>query len=65
MTIRVELEDAYFTGEVDDLKRLTRKVETELRNALNLRTKVELVEKGTIARTEGKAKKIVDLREEL
>ncbi len=65
MKIRVELEDEYFTGEVEDLRQLTRGVETELKNSLNLRTKVELVERGTIARTEGKSKKIIDLREEI
>ncbi|MGZ4903500.1 MAG: phenylacetate--CoA ligase family protein [Halobacteriota archaeon] len=65
MKIRVELENKYFTGEVEDLQRLTRSVETELRNSLNLRTKVELVERGTIARSEGKSKKIIDLRGEL
>ncbi len=65
MKVRVELENEYFTGEVEDLQRLTRNVEKELKNSLNLRTKVELVEKGTIARTEGKSQKIVDLRGEL
>ncbi len=65
MKVRVELENEYFTGEVEDLRHLTRSVETELRNSLNLRTKVELLERGTIARSEGKSKKIVDLRGEL
>lgn len=65
MKIRVELGNEYFTGEVEDLQQLTRSVEKELRNSLNLRTRVELVERGTIARSEGKSKKIVDLRGEL
>ncbi|MGB9370570.1 MAG: hypothetical protein WCB79_01310 [Halobacteriota archaeon] len=32
-----------------------------MRDTLNVRTTVELVEKGTIARTEGKSKKVIDL----
>ncbi len=65
MKIRVELENEYFTGDVQDLQQLTRSVEKELRNSLNLRTKVELVERGAIARSEGKSQKIIDLRGEL
>jgi phenylacetate-CoA ligase len=62
LTVRCELEQEFFTGNVEDLQRVIRKVEHALRDTLNVRTKVELVEKGTIARTEGKSKKVVDLR---
>jgi len=62
LTVRCELEQEFFTGDVEDLQRVIRKVEHALRDTLNVRTKVELVEKGTIARTEGKSKKVVDLR---
>ncbi len=65
MKILVELENEYFTGEVEGLQQLTQSVEKELKNTLNLRTKVDLVEKGTIERSEGKSKKIIDLRGEL
>ena len=53
LTVRCELEQEFFTGDVEDLQRVIRKVEHALRDTLNVRTKVELVEKGTIARTEG------------
>ncbi len=62
LTVRCELEQEFFTGDVKDLQRVKRKVEEALRDTLNVRTKVELIEKGTIARTEGKSKKVVDLR---
>jgi len=62
LTVRCELEQEFFTGNVEDLQRVIRKVEHALRDTLNVRTKVELVEKGTVARTEGKSKKVVDLR---
>jgi phenylacetate-CoA ligase len=62
LTVRCELEQEFFTGDVSDVNQVMRKVEKELRDTLTWRTNVELVEKGTIARTEGKSKKVVDLR---
>lgn len=64
MHIKVELSEQTFTGELKDLKNLTFAVEEQLRSVLNLRTQVELVERGTIPRTAGKARRIVDLREQ-
>jgi phenylacetate-CoA ligase len=62
LTVRCELEQEYFTGDVEDLQRVILKVERALRDTLNVRTKVKLVERGTIERTEGKSKKVLDLR---
>lgn len=62
LTIQVEMKDEAFTGELADLARLQKKVEERLKAVLNIRSKVELVEKGTIPRTAGKSKKVVDLR---
>jgi len=62
IVVKVELNEHSFTGEITDLQRLKEYVEHRLRDMLNLRTRVELVEKGTIERTAGKAKRIVDLR---
>ncbi|MCL7415587.1 MAG: phenylacetate--CoA ligase [ANME-2 cluster archaeon] len=64
MHIKVELTDRAFTGELKDLEDLRCNVEDKLKAVLNLRTLVELVERGTIPRTAGKARRIVDLREE-
>jgi len=64
MHIKVELSKQTFTGELQDLKNLTLAVEEQLRSVLNLRTQVELVERGTIPRTVGKARRIVDMREQ-
>lgn len=62
INIRVELTDKAFTGELKDLENLKCSVEDKLKSVLNLRTSVELVEKGTIPRTAGKAQRIVDMR---
>jgi len=65
ITVRVEVRDELFTGELFDLQRLQQKVQRELQKELGLRTNVELVEKGTIERSKGKAKRVLDLRKEL
>lgn len=63
LAIQVELKDEAFTGEIDDLANIRGKVESKLKSVLNIRSKIELVEKGSIPRTAGKSKKIVDLRD--
>ncbi|MBC7114228.1 MAG: phenylacetate--CoA ligase, partial [Archaeoglobi archaeon] len=65
MTVMVEVKREYFTGELEDLKRIREKVQEALKEILNLRVNVELVEYGTIPRTSGKAKKVIDRRKEL
>lgn len=62
ITVRVELKDEFFTGELDDLKRVQQKIQKALQKELMLRTNVELVEKGRIERSMGKAKRVIDLR---
>ncbi len=65
LKVRVELKDELFTGELSDLERIVQKIQKELQKELNLRAEVELVEKGTIERSTGKAKRVLDLRGEL
>lgn len=62
MTVKVEMSDRAFSGELGDLQKVTGAVTNKLKNTLNLRTKVVLVEKGSLPRVEGKSKKVVDLR---
>jgi phenylacetate-CoA ligase len=63
MTVEVEINREYFSGELADLARLQKKVVKELRDALELRTTVNLVEPGALPRFEGKAKRVIDRRE--
>ncbi len=62
MTVRVEIKDEFFTGELSDLERIKSKIEKALKEEIGIRVNVELVEKGTLERFEGKAKRILDLR---
>jgi phenylacetate-CoA ligase len=63
MTVEVEINREYFSGELADLAKLQKKVVKELRDALELRTTVRLVEPGSLPRFEGKAKRVIDRRE--
>jgi phenylacetate-CoA ligase len=63
MTVDVEINRDYFSGELADLARIQKKVVKELRDALELRTTVTLVEPGSLPRFEGKAKRVIDRRE--
>ncbi len=65
LTVEVELEENAFTGELKDLSAVQNHVQKELKAILNIRTNVELLEKGSIERTVGKAKRIIDRREKL
>lgn len=62
MTVDVEINRDYFSGELADLARIQKKVVKELRDGLELRTTVKLVEPGSLPRFEGKAKRVVDRR---
>ena len=63
MTVEVEINREFFSGELADLARLQKKVVKELRDTLELRTTVRLVEPATLPRFEGKAKRVIDRRE--
>ncbi len=65
MTIDVEINRSFFSGELNDLARIQKKVVKELRDTLELRTTVRLVEPATLPRFEGKAKRVVDRRSEV
>ncbi len=65
ITVKVEITENAFTGELRDLAALQEHVENELQSVLNIRTNVELAEKGSIPRTEGKSKKVIDRRNAL
>lgn len=62
MTIEVEVSRENFHGELADLKKVQNKVIKSLRDVLELRTTVHLVEPGTLPRFEGKAKRVIDRR---
>ena len=62
MTIEVEVNKHFFSGELSDLARLQNKIGKALHETLTLRANVQLVEQGSLPRFEGKAKRVVDRR---
>jgi phenylacetate-CoA ligase len=60
--VHVEVSDALFDGWMDDLRAFERRVTEELRSALLVRPRVKLVEPGTLERSEGKSRRVIDHR---
>ena len=64
LLVRVEVTEKVFSDKLKDLLALEKKIERELKEVLNVSAKVELVSPGSIPRTPGKAKRIIDLRKD-
>jgi phenylacetate-CoA ligase len=63
LEVQVEMNERLFSDEIKDLERTERRIEQDLYAALNIHTRVKLVEPKSIARSEGKAKRIIDKRQ--
>ncbi|MFQ6051555.1 MAG: phenylacetate--CoA ligase family protein [Candidatus Hydrothermarchaeota archaeon] len=64
LLVKVEVTEETFSDKLDDLIKFEKKVESELEDVLGVSTEVELVEPGSIPRSEGKAVRVIDLRKE-
>lgn len=62
--VHVEVAPEFSFDEVRELERLQRRVKAEIESALAVSIAVKLVEPKSIARSEGKAKRVLDLRKE-
>ena len=60
--IQVEITPDVFSDEIKQLERLEGKIKAEMASVLSLSAKVRLVEPGTIERSMGKAKRVIDNR---
>jgi phenylacetate-CoA ligase len=60
--VKVEMEQAMWEAPDYDKDAFTGMVEENLRSVLMIRVRVELLAPGSIERTEGKAKRVIDLR---
>ncbi|MBO8126620.1 MAG: phenylacetate--CoA ligase [Firmicutes bacterium] len=65
LEVQVELVPEYFTDNYADLERLERLIEKQLYKVLSVTAKVKLLESGSIERTTGKAKRVIDKRPKL
>ena len=62
MEVRVEVDENVFSDQVKNLQRLESKIEKNIKEFLGVTAKCKLVEPKGIERSEGKAKRIIDMR---
>ncbi len=62
LEVQVEVNEKIFSDEVKRLLEIESKIKQEIQSALGVSSKVKLVEPKTIARSEGKAKRVIDQR---
>ena len=60
--MQVEVNQRFFSDEIKELENLRRKIKSELESVLGISTRIKLVEPQTIARSEGKARRVIDER---
>jgi phenylacetate-CoA ligase len=63
MTVEVEVTEQVFSDKIADLMTLSKRVSKALKNVLNITAEVDLVEPGSIPRSMGKAKRVIDKRQ--
>jgi phenylacetate-CoA ligase len=62
MRVRVEVKGEFFIEDMRALNALQKRIQTSLRNEILITPKVELVEANSLPKSEGKAKRVQDLR---
>ncbi|MCM0755838.1 phenylacetate--CoA ligase [Desulfovibrio aminophilus] len=62
LEIQVEVDETLFSDAIKNLQRVESKVQKNIKEFLGVTARVKLVEPRTIQRSEGKAKRIVDMR---
>ena len=62
LELQVEVEEGFELDRISELQGLTRRIRNALESALGISLTVKLVEPKTIARSEGKAKRVIDRR---
>jgi len=63
LTVMVEVGEEVFSDEVKQLQDLERRISKDIKDYLGVSAKIKLVEPKTIARSEGKAVRVIDNRE--
>ena len=62
MQVQVEVSGNLFSDEIRVLEKMTRKIQSDIKDMLGVTCKVKLVEPKTIQRSEGKAQRVIDNR---
>jgi phenylacetate-CoA ligase len=64
MEVQVEVTPEFFSDKIGTLQAVQKKISHSIEHILNLRAEIRLVEPKTIQRSEGKAKRVIDRRNE-
>lgn len=62
LEVQVEIDDSYFSDELVELSKINKKIKHKIESVLGISVILKLVESKTIARSEGKAKRVIDKR---
>ncbi len=62
LEVQVELKDGFYSDEISKMLALQKKIASRIHSVLGLGCNVKLVEPNAIARSEGKAKRVIDKR---
>ncbi|MBQ3230650.1 MAG: phenylacetate--CoA ligase [Clostridia bacterium] len=62
LTVEVEMAQNTFSDTIKDLETAKKKLEAAMQNTLNVHAHIKFVEYGTLPRSEGKAKRVIDKR---
>jgi phenylacetate-CoA ligase len=62
MTVEIEIPETSFSDVVKGIEEFERKVSAQMNSMLGINAKIRLVEPKSIARSEGKAKRVIDNR---
>jgi phenylacetate-CoA ligase len=64
LTVKVEINKTYFSGDLKQLENLRKKIVEELKREILITPKIDLVDSDSIPRGEGKAVRVIDNRQE-
>jgi len=64
LTVKVELTEEAYKNKRLDLTEFKKRIEEEIRNITGIRADIKIVKPGEIPRTDGKAKRVLDLRKD-
>jgi phenylacetate-CoA ligase len=62
LEIQVEIEEQFFSDEIKELEGLRQRIKANIASILGINASIRLVEPGTIERSMGKAKRVIDKR---
>jgi phenylacetate-CoA ligase len=63
LEVQVEVNEETFSDEVKQMQELSAQIRKDIKDLLGITCKVRLVEPKTIARSEGKAQRVIDRRQ--